>query len=210
MVLTVLIGSLFTGMAVAIVSDIHDKKKVSLKAAFNTAIKRYLYLFIVVLLITVLFYFFSNLIPDAISKYFKAGNARLLFLGPKAWFQVILLAINFALAIFIQSLFIYAIPLIIIEKEKVVRAIAKSILLFKNLCGKTLILVGLPMLLYIPFTVLLQNSTFLVNNLFPESILIILFLSIAINSLIIDLLVTVSTTYLFIFYKEKWKRFPGL
>lgn len=47
MVLSVIFSSLLTGMAVAIILDIYNKKHVKLEAAFKSALKRYLDLFTV-------------------------------------------------------------------------------------------------------------------------------------------------------------------
>ena len=47
------------------------------------------------------------------------------------------------------------------------------------------------------------NIPFLIDRVFPEFVLIVLLLNIAVSSLFIDVLVTVSTAYLYLFAKEK-------
>jgi hypothetical protein len=131
-----------------------------------------------------------------------AGHRQLLFFGPGIWLGPILSVIDFLLALFIQSAFIYAIPVLIIGQEKLIQSIGKSFLLFKKLFIPTLILVGLPMLIYIPILVLSYNTAFLIDKLFPEFILVVLFLSTIVSSLVIDPLITVSTTLLYLTQKE--------
>jgi len=202
MVAAVIFSSLLTGMAVAIVSDIYHKKQLRLGASFKSACKKYINLFAVVLTFTLLFYFSMKLLTVGLMRYFLAGNSRLLFLGIGAWMGPVLMAINFALAILIQSAFAYAIPLLIIDNEKLIRAMLRSILLFKKLFFQTLGIVGLPMLIAVPFIILQYKSAFLIDRLFPESVLLLLFVSSIVSSLIIDALITVSTTVLYLMNKE--------
>lgn len=202
--LSVIIGSLLTGVAVAIMYDIYNKKKPKLGSAFGVALKKYLYLFIIVALFTLLFYFLVKLIPKGLVYYFIAGrHKQLLFLGINFWLGPFLLLVNFLLAIFIQAAFIYAIPLLIIEKEKLLKSIWKSFVLFKNLFIPTLILVTLPTLLFVPIVILQQKNAFLVYRVFPEIVLLVSILNAALSALVIDCLMTVSTTVLYLLQKEK-------
>lgn len=203
--MTVLLGSLLTGMAVAIILNIYEKNTFKLRGCFISALKRYISLFIVVFIYTILFYGFSKITAAILVKYFMAGHSRLLFLGPRLWMGPILLSINFVVALLIQSAFIYSIPILIIEKEKLARAIIRSFILFKRLFFHTFILVGLPMLAYIPIVILYSNAAVLIDKAFPELILLVAFSSIVISSLVIDPLVTISTTVLYLMNKEKNK-----
>ncbi len=200
--LAVIFSSLLSGVAVALVFAVHNKKQIKFKEAFKSALKKYSSLFIVVLIFTLLFYFLVKLVIIVLVSYFMAGHSRLLFLKPGIWMGPILSAINFMLALLIQSAFVYAIPLLIIEKQKLIRAIIGSFLLFKKLFIPTFILVGLPMLVYIPIIVLNSKTAFLIDKVFPEFILLVSFLSIIISSLVIDTIVTVSTTFLYLINRE--------
>lgn len=203
MFLSVFAGSLLTGMAVAIIADIYNKKPIKLKASFLLALKKYIYLFAIVFIFTLAFYLLVKIVTIGLIKYFIAGHSRLLFIRVATWMGPLLFIINFLFALLIQSMFIYAIPIIIIEKEKLIRAIIKSFALFKKLFVPTIILVGLPMLIYIPLLILQYNTAFLINRLFPEFIMLLSVLGIITASLLIDPLVTVSTTLLYLMNKEK-------
>lgn len=202
MALAVFFSSLLTGMAVALVFAVYHKKHLKLKEAFKSALKKYASLFIIVLIFTLLFYFSAKLVNVVLLKYFMAGHSRLLFLKANLWMGPILLSINFMLALLIQSAFIYAIPIVMIEKQKLIKAVIGSFILFKKLFIPTLILVGLPMLVYIPIIVLNYKTAFFIDKVFPELVLWISFLGIIISSLIIDSLVTISTTFLYLAHKE--------
>lgn len=202
MALAVIFSSLLTGMAVALVFAVYNKKHLKLKEAFKSALKKYSSLFIVVLIFTLLFYFLVKLVIIVLVSYFMAGHSRLLFLKAGLWMGPILLSINFMLALLIQSAFVYAIPLLIIEKQKLIKAVIGSFVLFKKLFIPTLILVGLPMLVYIPIIILNSKTAFLIDKVFPEFILLVSFLSIIISSLVIDTIVTVSTTFLYLINRD--------
>jgi len=200
--LSVLIGSLLTGMAVSIIQSLFYKRAIELKKSFLSALKIYFSLFLVTLIVTGLFYFMGKFMSFALAKYFSR-HARLLFIGVRMWFGPISMVLNFLIALFIQALFIYAIPLLIIEKMKFKKAIVKSFALFGKLFIPTILLIGLPMLLYIPIIVMEYNTVFLIEKFIPEIILAILIIGIIINSLIIDPLITAGTTLLYLKKKEE-------
>jgi len=201
--LTVILGSFLTGVATLLVYNLHKKTKIDLKKVFNLALKKYVSLFAIVLLFTLLFYLLDKVTSKLLIKYFVSGHTRLLFLGPKIWLGPILICLNFILAVIVQSAFIYAIPILLIEGETLTKAILKSFALFKKLFVKTIILVGLPMLIYIPIIVLQSDSAFLITRLFPEAVLLTAILSLIINSLIIDFLITLTTTHLYLMHRDE-------
>lgn len=195
--LAILIGSLLTGMAVGMVSDFHANKRINLKNSFRLAFKNYVSLFIIVFIFTASFYFLTKILTILLIKYFT-GHSRLLFLKADIWLGPIFTVLSFILAIFIQAIFVYAIPLLIIGKEKTFAAIIKSFVLFKKLFLPTVILITLPMLLFIPLTVISYNNTILMDKFFPEITLWVLALTTLVTSLAIDSVITVSTTLLYL------------
>lgn len=200
--LSVLFGSLLTGMAVAMVFDAFNHKAIKWSLSLKSALKKYFSLFTLVLILTLSLYILIKIITIGLRLYFIAGHTRLLFLKAGLWLGPILFCINFAIAVLIQSALIYAIPVLMIEKERFIKSIIKSFRLFKNLFVPTIILVGLPMLLYIPVMVLNSNTSLLIQRLFPEFILLVAVFNIIVLSLVIDPIVTVSTTFLYLQHKE--------
>lgn len=201
--LAIAIGSLLSAIAITIVLDITQKKQINLRNSFLSALKNYPSFFIIVFISVFLYYFAIKVFTSLLLSYFLSGHGRLIFLPARFWMGPVLFCVNFILAVIIQSAFIYAIPIIVIDKVKLIKAIFKSIIFFKKLFIPTIILVSLPMLISIPFSVLNSNTPFLINKFFPELILYIAFLSLVVNSLIIDPLVTVSTAFLYLQVKKK-------
>ncbi|MFH1128459.1 MAG: hypothetical protein V1699_03500 [Candidatus Omnitrophota bacterium] len=203
MALAISIGSILSAIAITIVLDIYHKKQVNLKNSLFSALKNYPSFFIIIFISVFLYYFAIKIFTSLLLSYFLSGHGRLVFLPARFWMGPVLFCVNFILAIIIQSAFIYAIPIIIIEKEKLIKAIFRSFIFFKKLFVPTIILVSLPMLILIPISVLSYNTPFLINKFFPELILYIAFLGMAVNSLIVDPLITVSTAFLYLQVKKK-------
>jgi hypothetical protein len=199
-VLSTLIGSLLTGLAVFITLDIRNKKKIDLRNAFLRALKLYVSFFIVILTLSVFFYGLDRIFAFLLAKYFALGHTKLLWIGANLWMGPILFVFSFILSVLAQSIFIYAIPILANENEKLLKAMGRSLVMFVKNFIPTVILVGLPALIYIPILLLHYKSAFLMQKFFPEIMFWITFASIPINTLIVDPLVTVSTT---LFYLNK-------
>jgi hypothetical protein len=196
--LSCIMGSLLTGLAVVMAADVFNKKSARIFPSLKTAIKKYLALFTVVLLITVLFFSFLKLIETGIVKYFISGHKDLLSLGPKIWMGPILIALNLLVVLLVQGLFVYAIPLLMIGNENLFKALVKSVMVFFKLFWPTVALIGLPLLFYIPIIVLQFNTPVLIDRVFPEAVLFVSIAAVIFNSLILDLFITLATTFLFL------------
>lgn len=132
------------------------------------------------------------------------GLATLAFRGLPAIFQLkqpaalqLAFYASFLISILMQSIFIYAMPAVIIEERKIWPAIKRSMSISRGTFLPTFFLLALPMLFYIPLLMLQGKLPNLMNRLFPEIVLVILGLSIIV-SVITDCLVTCSTAILFL------------
>lgn len=191
--LSVIFGSLLTGIAIA----------KAYKKPGKIALKKYTSLFLVVFIVTTLFYFTVNSASLLLSKYFMAKHAKLLFLGPRIWMGPILFFLNIIIAIVVQAAFIYALPELILNDKKFFQAIYSS---FKFYCKNffiTMLLISIPMILYIPIIILNSNTALLMDKMFPEIALLLCIAGIIVSSLIIDPVVTISTALLYIGKREK-------
>lgn len=206
MFLSIVFGSLLSGMAISVVSDIYGNKRIKLTQSFNTALKKYISLFAVVLIVTLLYYSLEKITSRGVFvnlTKFIAAHRKLQDLKLGIFITPTLIALKLIIALFLQSAFIYTLPLLVIAKEKFIKAIGMSFILFKRLFIYTIILVGLPLLLFVPIIILNTNTAFLINNLFPESILLVSFFGIVVSSLLADPMITVTTTFLFLENRNK-------
>lgn len=198
-------SSLLSAIAVAMVSDGYRRGSLcKLGTAVITAIKKYVYFFTLALTVTIVFYASKKLLAIFLMKFCDVSGLNLSFVLDKTlWAGPIAICTNAFFALIFQAAFIYAVPEMIIAKEKFIKAIVKSVILFKKTFITTSLLVGLPMLAYIPIILLNYNAGFLIQKTHPWSMFIILFLGIAANSLIIDSIVITSSTVFYLMKTQK-------
>jgi hypothetical protein len=200
--LSVFVGALTSGMAIAMVSGIHHKNKVDFLSATRLAISKYVYLFIIVVLWVVALHYTSKLLTLGV-VHLAVFLARFRFLKLGLIIAPFLTFVNFALTVVIHSLLVYAIPVLIFEKEKLWKCILKSLSFFKQHWMTTLFFVALPMLVYMPFSILLQSPLFLIDKFFPEFVACVILLGIIVNFLLIDPLITVSAALFYLSQRKE-------
>jgi hypothetical protein len=181
--LSVLFGSLLTGVAVAYLY----------KMSFLKAVRKYGNLLFIVFILTISYYVLYKVMFIVLVKYFQAGHAKLLFWGPNAWLGPFLSILNQLLALVLQSLFVYAIPIILTTERKFIGAIIGSARVFMKNFVLTILMVGIPMLIAIPLLFLNYNSQYLMTKIAPEVIFWLGVLGIMVNSLLLDPMITLST-----------------
>jgi len=197
MVTGIFVGGVVTAMACLITLQVEKEKRVNLKLIFKKSMGRYVSLFLLMLLLYAGVHFMMKQPQILLTMAFQ-GKAKFLFLGPGPWFRVVLPAILFGLAVFFQGLFVYSIPHIIIKGNKFLSALWGGIVFFFKNAWRTILLVGVPMILYIPVTIVRSNINVLASKFGPESIISVLILSVLVSVLVVDALVTVATALYFI------------
>jgi len=190
MSLSVCFGSILTGMAIALLY----------KKPWSVALRKFVNLMIVVLLLTSVYYFLNKAVFVFLVKYFNAGHEKFLFVGPRWWLGAFSPAISMLLGLILQAIVTYAIPILMMTEKKFIGAIAGSFMFFIKNMMITLLLVGIPMLIAVPLIFLNYNSAFLMVTFTPEVVLWLGFFGIIVNSLVLDPLITLTTAT---FYAQK-------
>jgi len=179
------VGILMTGVAIGMLKDVKAGLRCGLFRNLFISLKRYfglLGIWMVIFLITF-----------PLTRVYKVVDLNESLLGLVSY-------VIYLVAIFIQFIFIYAMPALIIEKRNILSSIKRGLWFLKRFFFPTLLLVMVPVLLYLPVMLLKQNLGQLVNKFFPEIIVIVLGAGIFIT-LIIDILTTACPTVIFL--KEK-------
>lgn len=196
--LSVLFASFLTGMAVNMIHEAYKKKPMHLGRSFKLALNKYVYLFIAVFFFTGLFYLITRLVNVGLIHYFLSEGRNQSFLMAQVGLGPIILCVDFFIAMFVQAAYNYIIPVLMLENKKFFRSLADAFLLFERLFIFTFLLVGIPLLAYIPIIILNFNNMSLIKGFFPELVLIVSFLGIIISSLFINPLITASATLVFL------------
>lgn len=190
--LSVILASFLSGLAVLIAQDIFLNKTVKLRHLARVAWSKYAQLFGAVLLITLFFVFSLKLIDFTALK----------LLGGKRWLGIFLTVFNIVYSVLVQTVFIYVIPCLLLGKEKFFRSFGSSLKIVAKHFWLTFGLVVLPVLVYLPVIVLQGNAAFLINKFVPEIVLVLSYASILVSSLVMDLLSTVSTAFVYLRLKQ--------
>ncbi len=203
LLLSIFYGPIMAATAVSMIQTSFQGKSPSALLATQQTIRRYPPVFFIVLITTALVFLTSQIILFGLHVYFSKGYHTLFMAESRLWMGPLFMATDFFITLLIQSLLIYCIPLIVIKHKGFIAALSESIRLFKKLSWKTLFLVGFPMFFYIPVIILLANAPLILYKVSPEVILLTCVAGAAVNTLLIDALITIGTTHLFLSYTEK-------
>lgn len=202
-VLSIFIGSVTSGTAVLAIAQAVQSKQVVLKDIFRQVLKRYLSLILLTTILFVSVHFLMKQPAELLIGYFRAGHSKLLFLGPKFWITQAVPVLNFIFAVFFQGLFVFSIPYVVIRGKKFLPALGRGIVLFFKRFVPTMVVVTVPMILYIPVTMLRGNISFLAEKFTPEIVGLVLLAGIVVGTLIVDVLLTTATTLIFLEAKDE-------
>lgn len=174
------VGMLMTAVGVGMVGDAFQGKGSSFLINFIRSFKRYFALLGVWILTFGVTVLFLQIFPKQ-DKFMNLG----------------IVSASFLLSIFVQILFIYTIPLIIIERRKFFAALKNNFIFLIKVFIPTVLLIILPSLFYLPVLIIKDKMGFLTKQFFPEIVVGVLGLGL-LTSFIIDFWVTLSTTVLFV------------
>jgi len=177
-------GVVLSALAVLMIAKVYTREKPSFLINIIETIKKYFPLFFVWLisftLATIVFRLFLKAYgsPEGVRSIFDVSAA-------------------FLLSVIVQIMFIYATPLIIIEKKPFFSALVENVRVVAKLFVPTLFLVILPALLYLPVLVFKSKSLYLMEKFFPEAVLLVPMAGILVT-FFVDLLIITSITILFL------------
>jgi hypothetical protein len=197
--LYVVAGSLLNGMAAVYIHRAFTGRGEK-RAAFMQAFRRYFALAGISLTVTLLFVGFARALA-AVSVYYFSAHPSFLRVPAGIWLGPVAFVADLAAGILIQSLFIYSTAAVMIGRKNIVSAVAASVRIFRRMPLETLLLVTAPVLAYVPVMVLQYKTPFFVS-VNPESVLIIAVFGSLINSLLVDVVVMVTVTYLYMRMSE--------
>ena len=201
-IISVLIGSLLAGAAALMIAQVFEKKAAAFGSAIAGSAKKYFQLFIIILSTAVILHYAYKGVTIGLAKYFIAGHKQLFGYTYSVWRGPLTIIISIFILLVVQAFFVYAVPFLMIGKEKLFKAIWRSFVLFSRNIWQTLLIVTLPFLVYIPVIILQYKTAYLIDNVFPELVLIVAYIEILLSSLVVDLFVTMSATLFYLNNKE--------
>lgn len=191
-VLTVVLGSLLAGTAALMIRQAFWKKTVVFTASVGEASRKYFQLAAIILVIALILQY----------SYKGVGLAVMKFVPQVQWKGPVTIILSVLALLIVQAFFAYAIAFLMLGNEQLFKAMWKSFVFCGKNIWQTFLIVTLPFLFYVPIIILQYKTAFLIDNVFPEIVLIIAYIGIIISSLIVDLFVTMSATLYYLNNKE--------
>ena len=181
------LGLLMTGLAIGMFRDVRGKGSASILINLIDAIRRYLALLGVWIIMFVISFFLMELfdrieVSDTLASLFSIGT----------YFLVML----------IQVIFIYAMPAIIIEKKGLIGGLKRGFGLLKKFFIFTIILTMVPALLYLPVLALRENLAGLIGKTLPEIIVAVTACGV-LMTILIDIFFTFCPALVFLKERER-------
>lgn len=165
-------GAFLTAVAVNIYKNLAMELPLKAKALFKNAFKNYISFFGYAIIVTTLFFILRNTELYVFEKIFNK-IARLLPFSISSIYKVLTILLIFVTNLIFQVLFILTIPLIVLEKMKLFKAIIKSIYLGVRKFSTIFILISLPFFIYFPVLFLKSFANEIMDKTFPEVNLLI-------------------------------------
>jgi|CXWL01.1.fsa_nt_gi hypothetical protein len=200
-IIYLLIGSMLLALSSKIVAILNEHPKVNIKVAFAETMRLYVHIFCASLISYILFQVFANSyahLVEIIIKLKPFGKTM------SFWDKTLLWTVpyfQFLSGILASTLIVYVIPIIVHEKKKIFSALIENFKILLHTFPTTLLIVGLPTLLYLPILALRNNIPFLMDTLGPEVQIIVIIIGLFVT-MGIDLMIIVSATTLYLFVKE--------
>lgn len=194
-------GALLLAMTTHIVATINNNHRPNLKNSLRESARFYIHILFCFILSLILFQIFSSMYASFVNTLFKIKTTG----GAMAAFQKTLLwatpYIQFFIGILITTLLIYIVPIIIIEKKKIIGATLLNLKVLLRSFRTSFLVVLIPTLFYLPILVARNNIELLASATLPEIQIFIIVLGVVVT-MAIDLIILTTITTHYLFLKE--------
>ena len=169
--LGVFLEVLLVGAGFVMFSAYYGREKTSFMSALSRAKNRYIQLVTVWLFYTVVFLVLLLILPKLFDPLIGGSPRRTLAFGVGVRL----------LGSVILAMFMYVLPSILIDGEKFMVAVRKSLRTFSDSMISSYVIAIVPYLIVLPFTIMLYNPALIVIKFYPELILYLLAVEIIAN-----------------------------
>jgi len=196
----IFLNSLLICMSIIIISNINNSKHSSIKKVFIDAISRYVHIVVATILSFILVISFFRIYEIFYDRASIIRSSSGIYFIIKSVIMVGAPYINLVLSVFATAIFVFLLPLIMIDKKNVFAAIIANFRLLRGSFWYLFFVILIPSVMYIPI-LLLRNSLPVVDTN-PGIIISVLILS-AIFMVAIDAMIYTSITSYYLLLKER-------
>ncbi len=199
--LFIFVSSFLIAVAIEIIKNINNNKKVTFPNALRTMLPQYVHICLAGILTFLVFFILSKLHGLIIGRAMQIRSDEGIFHIIKV---VVLYGVpyfNLLIGTFATAVFAFVLPIIVIEQKKILQAVALN---FKYLWGSfwfIFFIVLIPMLFYVPILLLQGNLSSIASRTFEGMRLLSPAISIVVLTLIDATVYTAITAY-FLLKKE--------
>ena len=180
----VVFSSLCIGAAVGVLKAIDNDRPIRIGAFFRDALRSYVHLFIASAITVLAMFGLSDIYGLVINRALKIGATSGIKFFIKQGVLITAPLVNLLLAILVTALFIYVIPIIIIDRKKIFPALFRNFKILARSARFTLTIILLPALLYVPLLLLRSTAPLLQRHFAPEVMLVIAVTGILVSAFI--------------------------
>ena len=201
MIIYLFFGSFLLALSSKIVSVLNDHPRVNVRIASRETLKSYIHIFFASLISFMLFQLFASGYLWFLQFLIEAnpfGKSSIYWSKALLWTVPYM---QFLAGILATTVVVYIIPIVVVSKEKIFKALFKNLKILFFAFPTSLGIVGLPTLLYLPILVMRNNIPGLVNTFGPEIQLFVIIAGLVV-SMAIDLIIITTITTFYLFIKE--------
>ncbi len=195
----IFIDGLLSGMAVWMVFQSNEGRRPQVLESFKKVFPKYVILASFLLTIFLIMHFISQAENLVILRLLKLKFVALL--ANTGMLNFIKVFFNFFVIVLIETGFAFVIPFVVLGNRRFFKAIAGSFLLVKKVFPATFVLIVVPTLITLPFSLLKTGLPVLMNKTLPEITFLVLGLSVVVI-VFVDCIVTTSLAFLYLSRKD--------
>jgi hypothetical protein len=167
MAIYIIVGVFLIAITINIIKNIKSGLPLKTNALIKNALNRYVSLFIFGIIMIVLISLLKKGDALLFTKIARAISIKLPQIDPK-FYSLGLALLLFLTNIIMQVFFVLTIPIIVIRKNSLFKALLSSIAMGARYFFSIFTLILLPFLIYLPIVLLKSYSSILVHTTFPE------------------------------------------
>jgi hypothetical protein len=191
----VLISGYLVGVATSIIGALNNGKKVSFRSACQDVLGQYIHILVATTISFMTFYGLYKLYSLLMVRALKISSMEGIFFMIKTVILQGLPYVNLLIGIFVTVIFAYVIPIIVLEKKKILSALGMNFKYLWKTFGFVSCLVLIPTLFYLPVLLVRSNVDAIAQTTFPEIRVVALTGSILVTTFIDAVIYTSLTTY---------------
>jgi hypothetical protein len=196
-----LFGSFLLAVAAHMVAAANNDERVNFKLSLKKTFPSYIHIFFSSILSFLFFEVLNWGYELVIKRALKIQSTDGIYFWIKKAVMVGIPFTQFIFCIIITILLAYVVPIIVVERKKIIAALIQNFKMVFSSFWTTCAIVIIPTIFYVPILLMRNNMAFLVERTSPEVQLVVIALGVTIT-VIINTFVLITTTTYYLYKKE--------